>query len=272
MKLEDLLGLAIFGSFALMMLLEALFPARRYPARRFWRLQGFLFLVGMAVIATFTPLLLPTDWLATHRLMDTSALGIGLGTVVGYATVSLVFYGYHRAAHRFGFLWRGAHQMHHAPQRMDMGGSAIFHPFEIVAYVVLSTAVTTLVLGLSPEAAALTGFVAQFYSFFQHMNVRTPRFLGYFIQRPEAHFVHHSHGVHAYNYGDLPIWDLLFGTFKNPAGYGEGAVGFDVPADRRYGAMLAFRDVSDAVGIQVQTRGESDKTRTPSTALASGNG
>ena len=117
MKLEDLLGIAIFGSYSLMMLLEALFPARRYPKRRFWRLQGFFFLIGMAVIATFTPLALPAEWLAAHRLVDLSGLGIVAGAFVGYAAVSLASYAWHRAAHRFGFLWRTFHQLHHAPQR-----------------------------------------------------------------------------------------------------------------------------------------------------------
>jgi sterol desaturase/sphingolipid hydroxylase (fatty acid hydroxylase superfamily) len=269
MKLEDLLGLAIFATYGVMLLLEALVPARPYPVRRFWRVRGVLFLVAMAVIATFTPLLLPTEWLAAHRLIDASSLGVGLGTLVGYAAVSLVAYVYHRAAHRFGFLWRTFHQMHHAPQRMDMGGAAVFHPFEIVVFVTLSTVTTTLVLGLSPEAAALTGFVAQFYSFFQHLNVKTPRVLGYFIQRPEAHFVHHSRDVHAYNYGDLPIWDLLFGTFENPAEYGSGAAGFESPGDGRYGAMLLTRDVSASVGTRVQTSGQ---TAPAGSVLASGNG
>ena len=267
MKLEDLLGLAIFGSYALMLLLEAVFPARAYPARRLWRLRGFL--VAMAVVATFTPLLLPAAWLAEHRLIDGTSLGIGPGTVVGYAAVSLLAYVYHRAAHRFGFLWRTFHQMHHAPQRMDMGGAAIFHPLEIVVFVTLSTVTTTFLLGLAPEAAALTGFVAQFYSFFQHLNIETPRVLGYVIQRPEAHFVHHSRDLHAYNYGDLPIWDILFGTFKNPRDFGAGEVGFESPADGRYGAMLATLDVSDSVGIRVQTRTQSAPA---ASALAPGNG
>ncbi len=76
---------------------------------------------------------------------------------------------------------------------------------------------TTLVLGLDPVAAAATGYIAAFYGYFQHMNIRTPRWLGFIIQRPEAHCVHHQRDVHAYNYGDLPVWDMLFGTFRNPA-------------------------------------------------------
>src|SRR5690606_31987168 len=134
---------------------------------------------------TMLPLLLPKEWLVGHRLLDGTALGTVGSALLGYAVVSLVNYAWHRAAHRYGFLWRTLHQMHHAPQRLDMGGAAIFHPFEIAVFVLLSTVTTTLVLGLSPEAAAVTGFIAQFYSFFQHANIRTPRWLGYLIQRPK---------------------------------------------------------------------------------------
>lgn len=252
MTLDDLIGMAVFGSFFAMMGLEAALPARKYPSRRLWRLKGVLWLLAMAVVATATPLLLPGEWLAAHRLIDGTPLGVAGGTVVGYVAFSFVAYVWHRAAHRFDFLWRTFHQLHHAPARMDMGGAAIFHPLELAVYVGLSTVTTTLVLGLRPEAAALTGLVAQLYSFFQHLNVKTPRFLGYVIQRPEAHFVHHQRDVHAYNYGDFPLWDILFGTFRNPASFGAEDVGFAEPADRRLGAMLALRDVSNGTGTRIQ--------------------
>ena len=51
---------------------------------------------------------------------------------------------------------------------------------------------------------------------FQHWNVKTPRWLGYIIQRPESHGLHHELGVHARNYSDFPLWDMLMGTFVNP--------------------------------------------------------
>jgi sterol desaturase/sphingolipid hydroxylase (fatty acid hydroxylase superfamily) len=78
---------------------------------------------------------------------------------------------------------------------------------------------------------------------FQHWNVSTPRWLGWFIQRPEAHCEHHRLGVHAYNYADLPLWDVAFGSFRNPGRF-EGECGFAAPADRRMLAMLAWRDVN----------------------------
>ena len=39
---------------------------------------------------------------------------------------------------------------------------------------------------------------------------------------------------------------MLFGTFRNPAGF-EGPVGFDTPATDRLGAMLGFVDVNAPV-------------------------
>ena len=113
----------------------------------------------------------------------------------------------------------------------------------MVVQALMQLFVTVIVLGLDPVAAALVGYVAAFHGMFQHWNVRTPRWLGYFIQRPEAHCEHHRLGVHANNFGDLPLWDLLFGSFRNPTSF-DGECGFAAPADRRMLAMLAWRDVN----------------------------
>jgi len=166
------------------------------------------------------------------------------GTILGYVVLSAVSYAWHRSAHTFPVMWRLFHQIHHSPQRIDMSGAALFHPFETIVFFALAAVITTLVLGLDPVAAAATGYVAAFYGYFQHMNVRTPQWLGYLIQRPEAHCIHHQRDVHAYNYGDLPIWDILLGTFRNPKDFAADA-GFDQPASGRLGAMLAFVDVNE---------------------------
>jgi sterol desaturase/sphingolipid hydroxylase (fatty acid hydroxylase superfamily) len=148
--------------------------------------------------------------------------------------------------HHFHFLWRWLHQLHHSPQRVDIPGAVVFHPFDMLQNNLVSIAVTVFVLGLAPEAAAWTGLVAIFYGLFQHWNVHTPRWLGYVIQRPESHCVHHTRNLHAYNYSDFPPWDMLMGTFRNPASF-EGEAGFDDGATRRFGAMLIGRDVNPAL-------------------------
>jgi sterol desaturase/sphingolipid hydroxylase (fatty acid hydroxylase superfamily) len=243
MSAVDLFGLLVPVTFLAMLGIEMLFPARLFPPIRFWRLQGIGFLLIAGILATTVPLLIPEDWLARHRLMDLTGLGVIGGAAVGYLAVSLLSYVWHRSAHTFPFMWRLFHQMHHSPQRMDMAGANLFHPLELSGFILMGTLTTTLVLGLDPVAAALTGYIANFYSYFQHMNVRTPRWLGYIIQRPEAHCVHHQRDVHAWNYGDLPIWDMLLGTWRNPESF-AGEVGFEAPATQRLGAMLAFVDVN----------------------------
>jgi len=239
----EMIPLLVPATWLVMLAIEAVAPARRFPPIRGWRWLGLAFLILMGTVSAALPLAIPERWVAEHRLIDGTGLGVIGGTAAGYLLLSFFSYLWHRAAHRFDWMWRGFHQIHHAPQRVDLAGSMLFHPLEMSVFVLLGVAAATLVLGLDPAAAALTGFIASFYSMFQHWNVRTPRWIGLLIQRPEAHCVHHQRGVHGYNYGDLPLWDLLFGTFRNPRDF-SGEVGFDAPADRRLGAMLAFRDVN----------------------------
>jgi sterol desaturase/sphingolipid hydroxylase (fatty acid hydroxylase superfamily) len=100
-----------------------------------------------------------------------------------------------------------------------------------------------MVLGVGAGAAALAGLAAVVCAMFQHANLRTPRWLGYLVQRPETHSLHHQRGVHAGNYASLPIWDLLFGTFRDAEDFATEA-GFYDGASRRVGAMLVGIDVS----------------------------
>jgi len=245
MQAVDLIGLLVPLTYLAMLAVEAAWPARLFPQRRGWRWIGIAFLVAIGTVSTVVPLLVPADWLAAHRWLDGTRLGIVGGTLVGWVVLSGLAFAWHRASHAWTPLWRAGHQLHHSPQRVDISGSTLFHPLEMVVQVMLQLFVTVIVLGLDPVAAALVGYVAAFHGMFQHWNVRTPRWLGYVVQRPEAHCEHHRLGVHAGNYGDLPLWDLLFGSFRNPASF-EGECGFAAPADRRLLAMLAWRDVNVA--------------------------
>lgn len=223
---------------------EARWPARPFPPRRGWRWLGVGFLALIGTVGSVAPLLLPVGWMAAHRWLDGAKFGVVGGTLVGWLVLSFVAYGYHRLSHAWAPLWRISHQVHHSPQRVDVSGSVLFHPFEMVMQVAMQLFVTVMVLGLSPLAAALTGVVAALHGIFQHCNVRTPRWIGWFVQRPESHCLHHERGVHARNYADFPLWDMLFGSYHNPEEF-HGECGFDAPADRRLGAMLAWRDVNE---------------------------
>lgn len=231
------------ATYLVMLAIERVAPARDFPPRRGWQWIGGVFLLLTLTIGTILPLYLPVDWMAAHRLIDGTRLGVTGGAIVGFAVLEGVVYAWHRSAHTFSPMWRAFHQLHHSPLRVDIPGSVLFHPTEIIVYTLIPLAITVLVLGLDPLAAAIVGYVFSLAAFFQHWNVHTPQWAGYILQRPESHCVHHRKGAHYYNFSDLPAWDILFGTFKNPPKY-LGECGFEAGADARMGAMLAFADVN----------------------------
>ena len=71
----------------------------------------------------------------------------------------------------------------------------------------------------------------------------TPRWVGFLFQRPEMHRIHHEHGRHRNNYGDIPWWDMLFGTYENPRTF-DATCGFDGAREQRLADMLRWRDVN----------------------------
>lgn len=243
MDAVEILGLMVPATYGFFALTEHVWPARDFPPRRGWQWTGLAFLVLGMAMGTIVPLLIPADWLDSHRMLDGTRLGVIGGALVGFVVIEGVIYAWHRSAHNVGFLWRGFHQIHHSPQRVDVPGSMIFHPLEFLVQTLLQLFTTVILLGLEPLAAALVGYFVGFCAIFQHWNVQTPVWIGYLIQRPESHCVHHRMGVHYYNYSDLPVWDILFGTFRNPPRY-LGKCGFENGADLRIGSMLAGRDVN----------------------------
>jgi hypothetical protein len=60
---------------------------------------------------------------------------------------------------------------------------------------------------------------------------------------PESHSRHHERGVHAGHYADLPIFDIVFGTFNNPREFAPAVRSCD-GAFYRVGEMLRRMDVS----------------------------
>jgi len=165
------------------------------------------------------------------------------GALVGYLAITFVYYWWHRWRHEVSFLWHWFHQVHHSPQRIEIITSFYKHPFELFANSILSSAILYLLVGVGPLAASQAVLISGLAELFYHWNVRTPYWLGYIFQRPESHCVHHQEGLHSYNFADLPIWDMLFGTFCNPVRWQERC-GFDAEREQRLGEMLCGVDVN----------------------------
>lgn len=236
----DLIALALIPGF---MIIDLLYGARDYRKPRLWRLNGLL-VSGISVWLSFQIPLVWNTLLGGVSLFNAGAYlspwaGAGLGVLV-YETGH---YGYHRLAHRFHWLWRAGHQMHHAAESLDAFGANFLHPVDTFAFSSIATVVSVNLLGLSLESALLLNFFLVFNAMFQHANIRTPRWIGYLVQRPESHALHHARGVHQHNYADLPLIDMVFGTFRNPARQ-DAPVGFYDGASSRLLEMLAARDVT----------------------------
>jgi sterol desaturase/sphingolipid hydroxylase (fatty acid hydroxylase superfamily) len=239
--MEKVLGLLPVFTYVAFLIAERLAPARPLPAVRGWFWKGLVFfLAGGAIVGALPGVW--AGWVREHRLINLEGLGVAGGFVVGLVATDLVIYWFHRLRHRVPLLWR-LHQMHHSSERLDVPSAFHFHPLETVLFAFVTTFLTALLFGLHPLAAGLVGYFGFFISVFTHANIRTPRWLGYILQRPEAHAIHHQRGVHAFNYGALALWDAVFGTFRNPATF-EGEMGFWDGASSKVGSMLVGADVT----------------------------
>jgi sterol desaturase/sphingolipid hydroxylase (fatty acid hydroxylase superfamily) len=224
-----------------LILAEHRFPARSFEAVPGWRLKCLAFvpmIVGIPNLAQFAL----NDLLVPLQLLPGQELGTWSGAAVGIVASELLVYWAHRWHHSVHFLWRWVHQLHHAAERVDAYGAAYFHPFEVLEGTLIGLFLFRVVLGLSPEATGLAMVWQAFVGAFQHGNIRTPTWLGYVIQRPEQHAIHHERGVHGFNYANLPLWDVLFGTFRNPQTW-EGVAGFYSGASNQTLRMLRGHDI-----------------------------
>ncbi|HSN73401.1 MAG TPA: sterol desaturase family protein [Steroidobacteraceae bacterium] len=235
-------SLIVFGLYAALLLLEALAPGRPLPAVKAWPLRGLASFAVFFLLSSYLPLIWDRH-LAAWQLLDLSMLGTFGGALAGLFVYEFCGYWYHRAMHASSTLFRTLHQMHHSAERLDAYSAFWFSPLDMIGWTFVTSASLVLIVGLTPEAATIAVLTITFLGIFQHTNLRTPRWLGYIVQRPESHSVHHGRGIHRYNYADLPVFDLVFGTFRNPESHAR-ATGFYDGASRRVRDMLLLRDVS----------------------------
>jgi sterol desaturase/sphingolipid hydroxylase (fatty acid hydroxylase superfamily) len=233
--------LFVLAAALLMMLVERRWPGRAWPKVRGWWPRA-LALNALQAGSVFLAGVLWEPWLRAHRLWSAEPLGPALGVGVAYLVHTFVYYWWHRARHQVPLLWRWVHQVHHSPARIELITSFYKHPIEILVNGVLSSAVLYIVVGLDPATASATMLVNGLAELVYHWNVKTPHWLGYVIQRPESHLVHHQYGLHRHNYADLPIFDMLFGTFRNPEQW-QACCGLGSEQEQRLVEMLAGKDV-----------------------------
>lgn len=232
------IGLAMFA-------VELLAPARKWPEVTGWWARAVFFNL-IQVGAVYFAGVAWDGWMVQNRPWSLAHLHPVAGGFLGYFVLTFVYYWWHRARHSSQFLWNFFHQFHHSPRRLEVITAFYKSPIEIVTNALISSFIVYILVGLSPEAAAYATLLSGLGEFFYHWNVSTPHWVGYFIQRPESHCVHHQRDLHRFNYGDLPIWDMLFGTFYNPRKW-EEECGFEEDQELQIMPMLLGKDVQKPV-------------------------
>jgi len=222
------------------LILERVRPGRELPHSQGWYLRAVLINLAQLGVTLATARL----WIrifGAHSLLHLSHWGSLTQGLVAWFIGTFVFYWWHRLRHANGW-WLAFHQIHHSPSRIEIMTSFYKHPVEIFCDAALSAIVLYPLLGSSLLGAFWYNFFAGTGEYFYHANVKTPSWLRYLIQTPELHSIHHQLDVHKFNYSDLPIWDRLFGTYKDATVFVERC-GFPEGAEARLGEMLAFKDV-----------------------------
>lgn len=240
--MPDPVIMIIVGTFTAFCVLDGFVRARRFPDVTLWRVKGVVSVAVYLMIAWYSPQLWDA-WLADNTLLAARGLPIWAEVTVGFLVYQLGVYTWHRTMHSVDFLFRHLHQMHHSAERVDIWSAFWFHPLDVVGFAFIGSLCLVGLLGISAEAAFVIAIAAAFCGMFQHANIATPQWLGYVVTRPESHSLHHERNVHAYNYGDIPLWDMLFGTFRNPVTWNAQA-GFHDGGSSRLWSLLIGRRVA----------------------------
>jgi sterol desaturase/sphingolipid hydroxylase (fatty acid hydroxylase superfamily) len=223
------------------LLFERIKPGRMIPKIKNWYYMALMINVIQLIITLLTARL----WIEIFgeislfkiRNWQSEILQGFFGWLIG----TFFFYWWHRVRHMKGF-WLIFHQLHHSPSRIEAVTSFYKHPIEIFADAILSALILYPLLGCSLMGMFWYNCFAGIGEYLYHSNIKTPKWFRYFIQTPELHSIHHQYNVHKYNFGDITIWDRIFGTYKDTTEFVERC-GFPKDAEHKLKEMLLFKDV-----------------------------
>ncbi len=221
--------------------MEWIKPRQSWPKVYFWLGRAVLFNIvqGLCIFVASKHF---DMYCKKIVIFDLSHLNTVIGSILGYIIITFIYYWWHRARHESPFLWRWMHQIHHSASRLEVLTAFYKHPVEILANALLSSFILYGLLGLSEMASGIAIMLTSLAELFYHWNIKTPHWLGYLVQRPESHCLHHERNRHNRNYSDLPLWDILFGTFENPKAL-EFTCGFAPNRELQVKYMLLGKDV-----------------------------
>jgi sterol desaturase/sphingolipid hydroxylase (fatty acid hydroxylase superfamily) len=148
--------------------------------------------------------------------------GQGWPMLAGFVAYALAMdfgeYAFHRAQHRFPFLW-SMHALHHSDPALGVSTTLRHFWADPLLKSVSIYLVVGIVFRVPPAILALYNLLA-FYNYVPHTNLRLglgP--LSFLVNAPQYHRLHHSAlSEHRdCNFAALfPLFDILFGTYRRP--------------------------------------------------------
>jgi sterol desaturase/sphingolipid hydroxylase (fatty acid hydroxylase superfamily) len=231
---QEVIG-TVIALFVLIVPFEKLFPRHEQRVRRpelgtdlaHAAAGGPLAVIGLLIGGAIA--LLSLAWVPALLLRPlVLALPPAASLGAGFLLFDLAVYWTHRFAHEVPFWWR-FHKIHHSTKRLDWISGVRNHPIDGVigapAFVLL------IVSGFSLQVSGVLLIAQTIVGLFLHANVRWRlRPLHRIVATPEFHHWHHSNerAAHHTNYsGFLPLWDVLFGTYRMPADQRPSVYGID---------------------------------------------
>ena len=206
--------------------LESVWPAERGQRwrHRLFNLAylclylGFTVTVGEALLAWLPS---PPAWFPTLSIGLASSLpGAVMQTLVYMLIYDFFYYWWHRAQHRFSWLW-AIHQLHHSERSLNVTAAFRHHWLEDVLKPWIVLLPISWLFQFQSHTFAAVGIAFIAWPFFIHLNVRLPLGpTGRVLVGPQYHRVHHSIELkhHDRNFAAFfAPWDMFFGTQHQPS-------------------------------------------------------
>lgn len=195
-----------------------------------WQKHGIVFVItGLVSLSIVVPI---TEWAsemvawrASYPIFDASWV-----LFFDLLILDLWIYFWHRANHRFDFLWR-FHEIHHLDQDMDATTALRFHFGEVILSVCFR-AIVMLVLDIPLLHIMLFEVLVMCSAIFHHSRLKLPRWVEkyayYMWVTPRYHHTHHHAKVEDLNSHFatlLPIWDRIFKTYHGYTDHYDAQMG-----------------------------------------------
>lgn len=231
----DWLVLALLSNAAMFVFIERMWPLEKdqLTLRAEWRLDLVYFIFNHLMISVI--LLVTTyfsedlfGWAVNDGVQAAiRSQPVWLQFIEVMFAADLVQYWGHRMMHENRYLWN-IHAVHHCPARMDWLSGSRIH-FGEVLFTRSTVILPIYLLGFAENA--VNGYViwVGVQSLLIHSNTRIPFGpLRYLFSTPHFHHWHHAADAEAIdkNYAaNLPVIDMLFGTYINNSGRWPKAYG-----------------------------------------------